>query len=138
MNVAFVPAQTVLLAGCVVITGNWPSFTVTVNVHVEVLPHASVAVEVTVVVPIGNAEPDAGELTIVTAPPQLSVAVGVKFTTAEQEPTGVVTVIFAGQVMVGTAFTVTVAVIGAPTQPVAVTVGVMVKVTVGEGIIMAN
>ena len=91
-----------------VITGNWPSFTVTVNVHVEVLPHASVAVEVTVVVPIGNAEPDAGELTIVTAPPQLSVAVGVKFTTAEQEPTGVVTVIFAGQVITGAVTSLTV------------------------------
>ncbi len=49
------------------------------------------------------------------------------------------TVIFAGQVMVGTAFTVTVAVIGAPTQPVAVTVGVMVKVTVcGTNVLLVS
>ena len=88
-------------------TGNWPSTTVTVNVQLELLPQASVAVEVTVVVPIAKEDPDAGEFTIVTVP-QLSVAVGVKFTTAVQEPTGVVAVILAGQVIVGavTSFTV--------------------------------
>lgn len=57
------------------ITGNWPSNTVTVNEQVDWLPQASVATEVTVVVPIGKAKPEAGVLTMVTVPPQLSVAV---------------------------------------------------------------
>ena len=49
--------------------------TVIVNVHVPVFADASVAVHVTVVVPIGNEEPDAGTQTTV-APGQLSDAVG--------------------------------------------------------------
>ena len=48
---------------------------VTVNVQLAVLPDASVAVAVTVVVPTGNTEPEAGVETTVT-PEQLSVAVG--------------------------------------------------------------
>ena len=51
------------------------SNTVTVNEHVAVLPLASVAVQVTVVVPTGKVDPDAGEQTTVT-PGQLSEAVG--------------------------------------------------------------
>ena len=58
------------------------SFTVTVNVQVAELPDASVAVEVTVVVPFGKTEPDAGPLTTVT-PGQLSAAVTWKLTVAE-------------------------------------------------------
>ena len=50
------------------------SLTVTVKLHVAVFPDASVAVQLTVVVPIGKVEPDAGEQTTVT-PGQLSVAV---------------------------------------------------------------
>ena len=72
------------------------------------MPQASVAVDVTVVVPIGNAVPEAGVLTIVTAPAQLSVAVTEKFTTAVQLPTGVVTLIFAGQVITGAVWSFTV------------------------------
>ena len=105
---AFCPAHTVLLAGCTVITGSCASRTVTVNVQIELFPQASVAVDVTVVVPSGKAVPEAGELTIVTAPAQLSIAVTVKFTTAVQEPTGVVTVIFAGQVITGAVWSFTV------------------------------
>ena len=102
------PEQTVFIAGWEDITGNWPSITVTVNEQVEELPQASVAVTFTVVVPMANAVPDAGTETIVTAPVQLSVAVGVKFTTAVHDPIGVVDVIFVGQVTVGavTSFTV--------------------------------
>ena len=61
-----------------VIVGAFVSFTVTVNVHVVsgLFGDASVAVHVTVVVPTGNVEPDAGEHTTV-APGQLSVAVGI-------------------------------------------------------------
>ncbi len=68
-----------------VITGFSVSVTVTVNEQVDVLPDASVAVLVTVVVPFGNVEPDAGLETTVT-PGQLSVAVTLKFTTAEHFP----------------------------------------------------
>ena len=48
---------------------------VTVNVQVAVLPDASVAVAVTVVVPTGNKLPDAGIDKTVT-PGQLSLTVG--------------------------------------------------------------
>jgi hypothetical protein len=48
----------------------------TVNEQVAVLPEVSVAVQVTVVVPAGKAEPDGGVQATVT-PGQLSVAVGV-------------------------------------------------------------
>lgn len=51
--------------------------TVTVKVHVLVLLEASVAVQVTVVVPVGKLEPDGGlQLTWMSCV-QLSVAVGV-------------------------------------------------------------
>ena len=56
-----------------VITGFSVSFTTTLNVHVAVLPAASVAVAVTAVVPNRNVEPEAGLETTVT-PGQLSVA----------------------------------------------------------------
>ncbi len=48
---------------------------VTVNVHVAVLPEASVAVQVTVVMPVGKQEPDGGLQAKVT-PGQLSETVG--------------------------------------------------------------
>ena len=51
------------------------SKTETVNEHVDVLPEASVAVQVTVVVPTGKVEPEAGEHAVVTIG-QLSEAVG--------------------------------------------------------------
>ena len=66
----------------------------------SVLPAASVAVVVTKVVPTGNTLPEAGTLDSVT-PAQLSVAVGVKFTTALQFPVSLLTVISAGQVTTG-------------------------------------
>ena len=58
------------------------STTVTVKVQDEWLPARSVAVDVTVVVPLGKLEPDAGTLTIETEPGQLSDAVTEKLTTA--------------------------------------------------------
>ena len=77
LKVAEVPSQTVVLRGCVVITGNWASTTVTVNEQVEELPQTSVAVDVTVVTPIGKAVPEEGALIMFTDPAQLSVAVTV-------------------------------------------------------------
>jgi hypothetical protein len=64
-----------MFAGQVTV-GAWVSFTVTENEHVPVFDDASVAVHVTVVVPTGKVEPDAGEHATV-APGQLSEAVGV-------------------------------------------------------------
>ena len=54
-------------------TGFSVSLTVTVKVQLAVLPDASVAVLVTVVVPFGKVEPEGGLLTTVT-PGQLSLA----------------------------------------------------------------
>lgn len=56
--------------------GFWLSFTVTVKLHAALLFDASVAVQVTVVVPRWNAEPDGGTQ-LTEAPEQLSEAVGV-------------------------------------------------------------
>ena len=75
--------------------------TVTVNVHVEVLPCASVAVLVTVVVPTGKVLPLAGVLVIVT-PGQLSVALTLNVTLLLQAPGAALTVTTLGQVICGT------------------------------------
>ena len=53
----------------------------------------------TVVVPIGNVDPEAGVET--TDEEQLSVVVTEKFTTAPQEPASVFTDMLAGQAIVG-------------------------------------
>ena len=61
------------------------SLTVTVKLHAEVLPAASAAVQLTVVVPFGNADPDGGLQTTEQAfgwPHwQSSIAVGVVYVT---------------------------------------------------------
>ena len=63
--------------------GACESLTVTVKVQGEdVLPAASVAVQLTVVVPFANDEPDAG-LQPIVVPGQLSLAAGENVTTAE-------------------------------------------------------
>ena len=64
-----------MLAGQV-IDGGCVSLTVTVKVQKPVLFELSVAVQVTVVVPFGKVEPEAGTQLTVT-PEQLSVAGGV-------------------------------------------------------------
>ena len=63
-------------AGQPLITGAWLSTTVTVKVHGVLLPCASVAVQVTVVVPTAKVLPLAG-VQLAVAPGQLSVGVGV-------------------------------------------------------------
>jgi hypothetical protein len=63
-----------MFAGHVIIGGS-VSLTVTVNEHVAVFPDASVAVQVTVVVPSWKVEPEAGTHIAVT-PGQLSEMVG--------------------------------------------------------------
>ena len=57
-------------------TGGSVSLTVTVKLHVFVLPAASVAVQATGVVPVPKLEPPAG-LQVTVTPGQLSLAVGV-------------------------------------------------------------
>ena len=72
----------VTLAGQV-IAGACVSLTLTMNPHELVLPAPSVAEQTTAVLPTGNDDPDGGEQTKVNPPGQLSVAVALKFTTAE-------------------------------------------------------
>ena len=80
--------------------------TSTVNWQFVELFAASVAVHVTVVVPIANVDPDAGRHE--TVAPQLSVAVGtVKFTTRPAEVSAVVWM-FAGQESAGACVSLTV------------------------------
>ena len=87
------------------------SFTVTVKVQVASGGVPFVAVQVTVVVPFGNAKPDAGtQATVGTGQPS---AVGVvKVVTAVQSPGSVFLVMFAGQAPMVTGLTM-VAVSGA-------------------------
>src|SRR5438552_17611249 len=68
-----------------VITGDCTSFTVTVKLHVALLPLASVAVLVTVVVPTAKLLPLAGTLAMF-ATAQLSVAVTTNVTLLEHVP----------------------------------------------------
>ena len=93
-----------------VIAGAVASRTVTVKVQEPILPDASVAVQVTVVVPTGKPDPEAGTQTTV-ALPQLSVPVGVVYVTvAVQVPTGALVTMFAGHVTVGFVASLTVTV----------------------------
>ena len=69
--------------------------TVTVKLQVEVLPEASVPVQVTGVVPFGKVEPEGGEQATV-APGQLSVTVAANVTKALHWPEAAFTVMFAG------------------------------------------
>src|SRR6266545_354596 len=79
-------------------TGLSVSRTVTVKEQVAWLPDASVAVQVTVVVPVGKNEPEAGLQTTLIGPGQLSVAVGAaNVTTAPHWPGSLPVTILAGQ-----------------------------------------
>ena len=98
----------------------------TVNEHEAVLPEASVAVQVTVVVPTGKADPEGGTQTTVT-PGQLSDAVGAKVTGvlfAGGQVAAAATAMLAGQVIVGgwVSFTLTVNVQLGPADELHVTV----------------
>lgn len=119
------PADVVLVtfAGQVIV-GACVSLTVTVKVHGDdILPEASVAVQLTVVVPTGNVDPDAGVHTTV-APGQLSSDVAVKLTTAEHCPAVLFVTILAGQIAEGgmSSVTVTVKLQLGPTDAMQVTV----------------
>jgi hypothetical protein len=74
-------ALRVMSAGQLIIGGS-ESTTVTLKLLVRVLPAASVAILLTMVVPSGKDEPDGGLVTTVTAE-QSSLASTIKLTTAE-------------------------------------------------------
>ena len=57
-------------------TGTTVSFTVTVNEQLEEFAAASLTVQLTVLVPSGNVEPDGGLHTGVPTPGQLSLTLG--------------------------------------------------------------
>jgi hypothetical protein len=104
------PASTLLVMSLgQTMLGALVSKTVTLNVHVRVLPAASVAVLVTVDIPSGKAEPDDGLETTVTAE-QSSLARTLKFTTAEQMPGSLGIVMLVGQRIVGAVLSSTVTV----------------------------
>ena len=65
------------------------------------MPALSNAVLVTVTVPTANAEPLAGTLVMLVTPPQRSVAVTLNVTLLVQVPVAALTVMLAGQVIVG-------------------------------------
>lgn len=92
--------------------GAWLSTTVTVNEQVDERPDTSIARQVTAVLPTGKLEPLAGPpmRTIVIAPVQLSVAIGVEYVTvAAQVLAAVFTAGTVGQEITGgsLSFTVT-------------------------------
>src|SRR5438093_360868 len=90
-------------------TGRSVSLTVTVKMQLEWLPLASVAVQVTELVPLAKLEPDAG--THRTEPPgQLSVNENAKLTLLAHCPGAVLTVIGPGQLGTGRSVSVTVTV----------------------------
>jgi hypothetical protein len=94
----------VWFGGQVIVQG----LTATVKLHVAWLPEASVALQLTVVVPTLKSEPDAGMQEVVT-PVQLSLAIGAKLTVLEPEPGELsFTFMFAGQVIDGFSVSLTV------------------------------
>jgi hypothetical protein len=122
----------VLTATGQVIVGRILSVTVTVWLQVAVLPALSVTVQVTVVVPAGNA---AGALFVTEATPQLSAVTGVpRLTPVAVQPLFVVVLTATGQVIVGRILSVTVTVwLQVAVLPaLSVTVQVTVVVPVGN------
>src|SRR5213594_1213108 len=83
------------------------SLTVTVKTQLSVFPEASVAVQVTAVVPFGKLEPEGGVEVRVT-PGQLSLAVAEYVTTAEHWPGSVLVTMSAGQAIFGFSVSLTV------------------------------
>ena len=84
--------------------------TATLKAQVAVLPEASVAVQVTVVVPVGKLEPEAGLHDVVT-PGQLSEAVGLGYSITVPGSFGsAITETFSGHVIAGGCVSLTVTV----------------------------
>lgn len=122
-----------------VIIGGWLSNTTTVYWQVAVRPFTSVTVQVTVVLPDANA---VGASSLVPCMSQLSLVVGVPSATPEavQRPKSVLTIIGAGQLMVGFSVSVTVMVkVQVAVCPfAAVTVNLFVVIPTGNASPLAN
>ena len=88
-QIGFVPGGIIVQFG--------PATTVTLKLHPALFPQWSVAAQLTVVVPTGNAVPDGGTQLTVGAPSQASPTVGAKFTTLLHSPR----VTLPGQAIVG-------------------------------------
>jgi hypothetical protein len=80
---------------------------VTLNEQLVELPDVSLAVHVTVVVPLVKVEPEGGMQIGTIAPSQSSVAVAVNPTTAEHCPESAGLTILPGQLVTGGSFGVT-------------------------------
>lgn len=95
-------AASVTFAGALML-GVWMSLTVTVKLHIAVLPAASVTVKALVVMPMGNVAPDGKPaVCAVVAPAQLSLPTGAVYVmTFPQIPVVLVVEIFTGAVIVG-------------------------------------
>ena len=91
---------TVRFVGQLLIVGGWLSTTTTLNEQLE-MPQLFEAVQFTVVVPTGNAVPDAGVHTTVGV--GVPDAVGAKVTTVEHWPGSAFVVMLPGQVICGDA-----------------------------------
>jgi len=118
------------------IVGSSVSFTVTVKLQVAVLPLASVTLYVFVVTPIGKTEPLARpDVCTVLAPGQLSLPEGVVYVTvAPHTPASLLTVMFEGQLIVGSSVSLTVTVkLHVAVLPLAsVTLNVLVVAPIGN------
>jgi hypothetical protein len=124
-------ASTLAFAGTVT-TGPVVSATVTVNDAARLLPRASVAVHVTVVVPSGKVAPLAGVQVTATTPSTASVAEVVKLNAAPVAPVAS-TLAFAGTVTTGPVVSATVTVKEAAAALLRASVAVHVIVVVPSG-----
>src|SRR5437867_4251881 len=96
-----------MLAGQIIVGGSL-SLTVTVKVQLPSLPLVSLALQVTVVVPLLKVEPLAGVQVTGLGPSYTSLAQAEKVTTAEHLPPSLGLVIGAGQLTTGASPSVTV------------------------------
>src|SRR5665647_70615 len=97
-----VVAATLILAGQFIVGGSL-SIIVTVKLHVDLFPAASVVSKVFVVTPTGNNDPEANPVVLtVLAPAQLSVPIGAVYETrAPHCPAVMFCETLAGQLMTG-------------------------------------
>ena len=99
-----------VIFGGQVTLGNSRSLTMTLKLQEALFPLASVAVQVTVLVPLLKLDPLGGTHAFV-APEQLSLTVGAaKFTTRAHKPGAVLVVMSVGHVMAGKSLSLTVTV----------------------------
>jgi hypothetical protein len=102
-----------------------------VKLQVPVFDAASVAVQVTVVTPTGNVDPEAGEQATAASPVHESVAVGVANSTAASHcPVGASASTLAGQAIAGPVVSATVTAKEQEAELSAVSVAVQVTVVV--------